>query len=109
MAIPNQEKGQWKPGTSGNPAGKPKGKQNRSTVLRKWLDVPVDFSDALTGAHVKGTVEDQIALALIRKAISGDVGAAKEILDSVYGKVRNEEREDVIFQVIRPKPPEDEM
>ncbi|MBA3357151.1 MAG: hypothetical protein H0U18_14670 [Pyrinomonadaceae bacterium] len=35
----------------------------------------------------KGTVEDQIALALIAKAVKGDVSAIREILDTVYGKV----------------------
>jgi hypothetical protein len=105
MSIPNQEKGQWKPGASGNPSGRPKGAKNRSTILKKWIETQVEFSDAATGIKGTGTIEDQIALALIGKAIKGDVMAAKEILDSVYGKIRNEEREELGFEIIKPKLP----
>jgi hypothetical protein len=33
MAVPNQERNQFKPGQSGNPAGREKGSKNRSTIL----------------------------------------------------------------------------
>lgn len=57
--------------------GRPKGSPNRKTLLRKWLDVTSD----------NGTVEDDVAIALIKQAQKGDVAAIKEIFDSVHGKV----------------------
>ena len=109
MAIPNQERNQWRPGKSGNPSGRPKGAKNRSTILRKWIETKVEFSDAATGIKGTGTIEDQIALALIGKAIKGDVMAAKEILDSVYGKLNNsiEPDSELIVTITGPTPPKD--
>lgn len=43
----------WKPGQSGNPAGKPKGAKNNSTVVKKILAAPANDGKA-------GTLQDQI-------------------------------------------------
>ena len=102
MAVPNQEKGQWQPGQSGNPSGRKEGSKNRSTVLKKWLSVDCSFVDVL-GNENQGTIEDKVAIALINRAIKGDVPAAKEILDSVYGKVGSNEPEMPEITVILPK------
>ncbi|AGH98885.1 DUF5681 domain-containing protein [Micavibrio aeruginosavorus] len=79
----------WQAGQSGNPAGKPKGSLNRSTILKRYLalslrDNPSDIPFELEG---KITVEEAIALALIKKALSGDISAIKEIQDTVHGKL----------------------
>lgn len=79
----------WKAGQSGNPTGKPKGTLNRSTVLKRYLGAkmksnPEDIPVELEG---KITVEDAIALALIKKALSGDVAAIREVQDTVHGKI----------------------
>lgn len=79
----------WQAGQSGNPSGKPKGSLNRATILKRYLaadlkDAPTDVPFELQG---KITVEDAIALALIKKALSGDISAIKEIQDTVYGKL----------------------
>ena len=79
----------WKEGQSGNPSGKPKGALSRSTILKRYLaanlkDTPSDIPFDLEG---KISVEDAIALALIKKALSGDIAAIKEIQDTVYGKI----------------------
>jgi hypothetical protein len=78
-----------KPGEIRNPKGKPKGTKNRSTILKKWLKVRVIIKDKSNPSlkDVKGTVEDQINLALINKAMKGDVQAIKEINDTIYGKI----------------------
>jgi|GEM_PF-1166329 len=104
MAIPNQEKGQWQPGQSGNPSGRKAGSKNRATVLKKWLAVDCTIIDVL-GKEGYGTIEDKIAIALINRAIKGDVAAAKEVLDSVYGKVGNNEPEVPEITVILPTMP----
>lgn len=109
MAIPNEDKNQWKPGVSGNIHGRPKGAKNRATILKKWLDLPCEVDDPLTGQPTTGTIEDRIALALITKGLKEDVAAIKEILDSVYGKPKQEEMPVELNRVIRPLPPgEDE-
>ena len=70
-------------------AGRPKGAKNRSTILKKWIEVKVKIEDKDNplGREMSGTVEDQIALALLYKAIAGDVQAIKEINDTLYGKI----------------------
>lgn len=72
-----------------NPKGRGKGVKNRSTILKKWIKVRVKIKDKSNPLmkEVNGTVEDQISLALISKALKGDVQAIKEINDTLYGKV----------------------
>jgi len=67
--------------------GRKKGSKNRATLLKKWLAVKVDVLDPATGDPQKGTVEDEIVLSLISKAKFGDVRAIEQILDSVYGRL----------------------
>jgi hypothetical protein len=69
--------------------GRKKGSKNRSTVLKKWLSVKreIKAEENPKGEIVKGTVEDEIVLALIQKAAGGDVAAIKEIQDTMYGKL----------------------
>ena len=80
------EHSRFKPGESGNPSGRPQGAKNRSTVLKKWLDVASKVENVETGKEEPGTVEDKIAVAVIKKAMNGDVYAFNAIMDSVYGK-----------------------
>ncbi|MDQ3903167.1 MAG: hypothetical protein M3247_05975, partial [Thermoproteota archaeon] len=76
-----------------------KGVPNRSTVLKRWLEVRrvIDGDRNPTGKPIKGTVEDEIILALINKALQGDVAAIREILDTRYGKTK--EQQDVNLSV----------
>ncbi len=67
----------WKPGQSGNPAGKPKGARNRSTIYREHL----------LKKGKNGQVVDDLVLAAINKALTGDMNALKELMDSGFGKV----------------------
>lgn len=67
----------WKPGQSGNPAGRKPGSINRSTIIKYWLEM----------AGNNGTVADDVALSLIKKAKDGDVNAIREAFDSAYGKL----------------------
>jgi hypothetical protein len=62
---------------------------NRSTVLRRWVEVKrkLDAKRNPSGKDKQGTVEDEIALALIGKALKGDVPAVREIYDTLYGKL----------------------
>lgn len=105
MAIPNQERGQFQPGQSGNPSGKAKGAKNRSTILKKWIAADCTILDPESGKEIPGTLEDKIALALIGKAIKGDVPAIREIYDSIYGKGEIGGKDLEGITVIRPKSP----
>lgn len=81
---------EWKAGQSGNPNGRPKGTKNRSTLLKAWLSVKTTVKNPLTGIDQKGTLEDHIVLAILKKARSGDVAAFREIMDTVYGKIQEQ-------------------
>jgi hypothetical protein len=62
----------FKAGQSGNPNGRPKGKRNRSTILKELLDM--------------NDQELKMHQAQIEKAIElKDTNAYKAVLDSAYG------------------------
>jgi hypothetical protein len=67
--------------------GRPEGVRNRSTILKKWLTAELDIVNPITKGKQRGTVEDEVMLALITKARTGDVPAIKEVLDTMYGKL----------------------
>jgi len=65
-------------------AGRPKGSRNRSTIVREILDT-LDKKSNLP-------IAEAIAFALAKKALKGDVNAAKELYDSGFGKVVDEQK-----------------
>ena len=81
---------QFQPGNNANPEGRIVGSKNRATLFKKWLETSYTFSDptAPDGEErkVEGTIEDALVLGLIMKGAAGDASAAREVLDSVYGK-----------------------
>lgn len=66
--MKRNEKGQWEPGESGNPQGRPKKGEALTDVLRSKVD------------------KETIAEKLIELAMSGDVQALKYVYDRVDGK-----------------------
>jgi hypothetical protein len=86
----NLEKGTWKPGESGNPAGKPKGTLNRSTIARKWLEVGEKFKNPITGKEEQLSQEDIITLGQIKEARKGNTNAYKALMDSAHGMPKQE-------------------
>ena len=85
MAGKGQIEPRWNKGESGNPAGRPKGSKNRSTIARQWLEVNQSLKNPLTGEQEIMSQEDLMTLALIKKAREGDVNAYKALMDSGYG------------------------
>ncbi len=78
----------WKKGESGNPKGYPKGKKNRSTIAKKWLEASQKKENVLTGEIEKLSHEDLMTLAQIQKAIEDqDVQSYKALMDSAWGGV----------------------
>ena len=71
----NIKKHEFKKGQSGDPAGRPVGTKNRSTIAKKWLDTPEQFKNPITGEIEELTKGDIGTLALINNIRSGDVRA----------------------------------
>jgi hypothetical protein len=71
----------FKPGQTGNPLGKPKGRLNMTTMLRALLETETvdEFGNVNTHAAL-------INQALAKKAASGDTAAIKEVYERIDGK-----------------------
>lgn len=76
----------YEPGQSGNPSGRPKGIRDRRTIYKKWLEAQEKITNPITGEEETLEQQDVIALGLIRQARKGNVNAAQELFDAVYGK-----------------------
>lgn len=89
----NIESHKFQKGQSGNPAGRPRGSRNRSTIMRELLEMAAiesvaDNQKTIMGDNFKpDTVVEQLVAVLVMKALNGDVAACKELMDSAYGKV----------------------
>jgi len=82
---------QWKKGESGNPAGRPKGSPNRSTVARKWLALMLKEVNPLTGDLEEMSVEDLMTAKIMKKIFDDkDTNAYKAIMDSAFGAPKQE-------------------
>lgn len=73
----------WKPGQSGNPAGRKTGSKNVSTIVRKLLEQDAengllsssDLADLAKGQPT--SYAQAMVLAMIKKALEGDVRAVR--------------------------------
>jgi hypothetical protein len=92
----------FKKGESGNPAGRPKGSKNRSTIARQWLEVNQNLKNPLTGENELMSQEDLMTLALIKKAREGDVAAYKALMDSGYGAPLQQVEQTILEQPLFP-------
>jgi len=80
------ERGQWKPGTSGNPNGKPPGSLSLIALLKSELREKIKSS---TGEEME--IARALMKKLVRHALSEeDIRGIKEILDRVEGKSREQ-------------------
>lgn len=76
------------PGEVRNPNGRPKGSKNRATVLKGLLKIKVKQKNPLKdGKEETMSVEQIIELALIKKAMGGDVRAIQLVSEKMYGKI----------------------
>ena len=76
----------WKKGESGNPNGRPQGSLNAKSTLEHWLGVKVVTVNPITKEKITAMVLDEVTLALIAQARSGNIQAIKEIFDRLDGK-----------------------
>lgn len=93
-----------KKGEVRNPKGRGNSK-NRSTILKKWIEVAAKLKHPETKEELPGTMEDKVALALLSRALKGDVQAIKEINDTLYGKLTEKSEVnttgDIIIKLIK--------
>jgi hypothetical protein len=76
-----------------NRNGRPVGSKNRSTIMRKVLDMqgtlPDEMFEALKeifpGIEKKMTFEEMASIAQAANAVKGDTAAYKAMMDSAYG------------------------
>lgn len=77
----------WKPGQSGNPAGRKPGSKNVSTIVRELLEQDVKDSvlgDIPLSESIKGnstSYAQAMVLVMIQKALEGDVRAVRWLAD----------------------------
>jgi len=77
----------YKKGQSGNPAGRPKGSKNRSTIVKEILQQLVKGENPRNGKDEWLSNEYRMTAAVLLKAIEkGDVNAYNSLMDSAYGK-----------------------
>lgn len=76
-------------GQSGNPNGRPKGTLNRSTIFKKWGELEINSVNPITGKNEKLSIDDTLALNLIRAGQEGNVTAIKEYFDNRFGKIKD--------------------
>jgi hypothetical protein len=95
--MPNKEnikKHEYKKGQSGNPNGRPKGTENSKTRLMRLFSLVQSKTNPVTGAKEEFSVLEQMDMALVAKALKGDVRAYNELMDRFEGKpeqtVKNE-------------------
>lgn len=75
----------FKPGQSGNPAGRPKGRRNFATLARRLLDGDIEVS--IAGKKRKMSRIEALLIGLLNKAIAGDLKAlplALQLASSCY-------------------------
>lgn len=70
-----------------NGGGYPKGVPNTKTRLKRLLEIIQEKTNPFTGVKEGFTVAEQMDVALIAKALKGDVRAYQEIMDRLEGKV----------------------
>lgn len=77
---------QFKKGKSGNPNGAKKGVPHSKTRLRRLLELTENLTNPITKEVEGFSVAEQMDLAMIIKARSGDVKAYTAVLDRLEGK-----------------------
>ena len=85
----NNKPWQFKPGQSGNPAGKPKGAKHFATLFKELLQEQVDILDKSTGKKQRMTMLKAMALSMAQQAMRGNVKAFSAVADRLDGKPQN--------------------
>lgn len=91
MPFPNPDT-QFKPGQSGNPDGKPKGRRSLATVVRDFLESEIDWeklplkdSQKFSEQYPGKTAGEALVITAFGKALDGDSAARDWLRRSGYG------------------------
>jgi Family of unknown function (DUF5681) len=74
--------GQFKPGQSGHPPGRPKGSRNRRKVLEDELNKTVFVTEG--GRRIRRKKWDVILAQQVNKAVGGDLKATQYIMEQAF-------------------------
>jgi Family of unknown function (DUF5681) len=88
--VPKKPFKLWEKGVSGNPKGRPKGAKNRSTLIKIFSDVKIGKIPYLAARFpnlVELTLEEALGLKLFEAGLNMEVGAIREVMDTLYGKI----------------------
>lgn len=96
--------GQFKPGKSGNPKGRPNGARGFKTDLEEALKASISVTK--NGKSVKMTAQQAVIARLMEKALNGDIRALAEII-SLTVKHFPDEPEENTQDAPLPKPDAD--
>lgn len=77
-------------GESGNPAGRPPGVPNTKTRLQRILNLTQVKYNPITEQDEEFTIAEQMDIAMIKKALEGDIQAYKELVDRLEGKANQQ-------------------
>jgi len=104
----------WKPGQSGNPAGRKQGSKNISTIVQELLDEEAN-ADVLARSNVAELVKDMptsyakaVVWVTIQKALQGDMRAAIWLAEQQErGSVQHDvlRREPIVVSHLKPRFP----
>ena len=94
-------RGQFKPGVSGNPGGRPRGRPSITASMRLLADQDAEFEfEAPKGE----SWAERIARVLIERAAEGDLRAASIVLERLDGKpVVEVPEEEIIIEELPPR------
>jgi benzoyl-CoA reductase/2-hydroxyglutaryl-CoA dehydratase subunit BcrC/BadD/HgdB len=91
MAGADNIKGKgFKKGQSGNPNGRPKGIPNTKTRLLRILELTQKKKNPITGKDEAFSIAEQMDMAMIAKALKGDISAYREVIDRLEGKANQQ-------------------
>ena len=71
------KRGRFKPGQSGNPKGRPRGRKNIRTIFEETLYKPVTVTE--NGRKRKAPAIEALFLSLLRKSLDGDMRALEKL------------------------------
>ena len=97
--FPNKET-QFKPGQSGNPAGKPKGAKHISTYIQEALTDENFELKLKDGSIFKGMPMQAIIKTAVAKSMSGDTRAMEWLAKHGYGEKLRIEIDDPIKKIL---------
>ena len=80
------KKHEWKKGQSGNPNGRPKDAPNKRKIILDILKLEQTVVHPVTQIELSLNMMQMVALAMLKKALRGDVKCATWLIENGYGK-----------------------